>query len=164
MTRERQLLVIAIGTLCIGVLVYVFDRTAQSIYFLPEALSLNQQTGRVFGGIGDSLPTFVHVYAFILLTVVVDIPAGIKLMPVCLGWFTLESLFEDAQFNPIAHWLASHTPNWFSGIPVLENTADYFLLGTFDVFDLLSIAAGTLAAYLTLYFSLGESENVTAAQ
>ena len=164
MTRERQLLVIAIGALCVGVLVYVFDRAENYIYFLPDGLSLNHQTGRIFGNIGDYLPTFVHVYAFILLTVVVAVPAGIKLIPVCLAWFTLDSLFEVAQLNPMAQWIGSHTPAWFEGMPFLENTADYFLMGSFDVFDLISIVAGTVAAYLTVYFTLVRTENDTPTQ
>ena len=150
MIRQGKLLVVALGALCVGVLVYVLDRQAEFVYFLPGWLSLHNQAVSVFGGIGDYLPTFIHVYAFILLTVVVAIPAISKLIPVCLAWFTLDTLFEIAQLNPIAQWIGSHTPGWFNGIPFLENTADYFLMGTFDTLDLLSIAIGTLAAYLTV--------------
>jgi len=150
MNWQGKLLVVAIGALGVGVLVYVLDRQAEFVYFLPAWLSLHNQAGSLFGSIGDYLPTFIHVYVFILLTVVVAVPAISKLIPVCLAWFTLDGLFEVAQLHPIAQWIGSHTPGWFSGIPFLENTADYFLLGTFDVLDLLSIATGTLAAYLTV--------------
>jgi hypothetical protein len=150
MTRQNGMLAIAIGALCVGALVYVFERQPEFVYFLPGWLSLNNQTGSVFGSIGDYLPTFVHVYAFILLTVVVAVPSVTKLIPVCLAWFTLDSLFEVAQLNQIAQWIGSHIPAWFDGIPFIENTKDYFLMGTFDVFDLISIIVGTLAAYLTV--------------
>jgi len=160
MNRHNGLFIIAIGALCVGVLVYVFDRQAETIYFLPGWLSLESQIGGLFGSIGNYLPTFIHVYAFILLTVVVAVPSVTKLIPVCLAWFTLDSLFEFAQLNPIAQWIGSHTPGWFSGIPFLENTADYFLMGTFDVFDLFSIAIGTLAAYLTIIFCIRSAKNV----
>lgn len=150
MSRQKGILAIAIGALCIGVLVYVFDRQPEFVYFLPGWLSLESQIGGLFGRIGNYLPTFIHVYAFILLTVIVTAPSITKLIAVCLAWFTLDSLFEVAQFNPIAHWIGSHTPAWFNGIPFLENTADYFLLGTFDVLDLIAIATGTFAAYLTI--------------
>lgn len=152
MARERGILVIAIGAMCVGVLVYVFDRPSEYIYFLPDGLSLNHQTGRMFGSIGNYLPTFLHVYTFILLTVIVAIPAGIKLIPICTVWFTLDSLFEVAQLNPIAQWIGSHLPTWFEGVPFLENVADYFLMGTFDAFDLISIVAGTVAACITIYY------------
>jgi len=164
MVRGKRILVIAISAFCLGVLVYVFDRSSEYIYFLPDGLSLNHQTGRIFGSIGNYLPTFVHVYVFILLTAIVVIPAGRKLIPVCLAWLTLDSLFEVAQFNPIAQWIGSHIPTWFEGVPFLENTADYFLMGTFDVFDLISIATGTVAAYLTVSFTLMRTENVTPTQ
>ena len=118
----------------------------------------------MFGSIGDYLPTFVHVYTFILLTVIVAIPTGIKLIPVCLAWFSLDSLFEVAQLKSIAQWIGSHTPPWFEGVPFLKNTADYFLMGTFDVFDLISIAAGTVAAYLTVSFTLVRTDNVAPTQ
>lgn len=155
MNKQPKVLQIsaAIGALCLGVLVYVFDRQAEYTYFLPGWLSLESQIGGFFGNIGNHLPTFIHVYAFILLTAVVAVPSSAKLIPVCLAWFSLDSLFEIAQLNPVAQWIGSHTPVWFSGIPFLDNTADYFLMGTFDVFDLLSIAAGTLVAYLTIIFS-----------
>ena len=154
MTRQGELFVVAVGALSIGVLVYVFDRQAEFVYFLPDWLSLHTQAGSIFGSIGDNLPTFLHVYAFILLTVIVAVPAMTKLIPVCLAWFTLDTLFEVAQIDTIAQWIASHTPGWFSGIPFLENTADYFLMGTFDALDLLSIATGTLAAYLTVALTI----------
>lgn len=154
MTRQDELLGVAIGALGVGVLVYMLDRQAEFVYFLPGWLSLNSMTGSFFGSIGNYLPTFIHVYAFILLTVVVAVPSITKLIPVCLVWFTLDSLFEVAQLHPIAQWIGRHTPGWFSGIPFLENTADYFLMGTFDALDLLSIATGTLAAYLTVALTI----------
>jgi hypothetical protein len=152
MTRQGELFVVATGALGVGVLVYVFDRQAEFVYFLPDWLSLHTQAGSIFGSIGDYLPTFIHVYAFILLTVIVAVPAITKLIPVCLAWFTLDTLFEVAQIDAIARWIAMHTPSWFNGIPFLENTADYFLMGTFHAYDLASIAMGTLAAYLTVVF------------
>ena len=152
MARQNELLAIALGALVVGVLVYALDRQPELTYFLPGWLSLNDHLGNVFGSIGNYLPTFIHVYAFILLTVVVAVPSLTKLIPVCLAWFTLDTLFEVAQINPIAQWIGSYVPNWFTGIPFLENTANYFLMGTFDVFDLLSIATGTLAAYLSIVF------------
>ena len=150
MRRQHILVAISISALCVGVLVYAFDRQPESIYFLPGWLSLHDQSGSIFGSLGNYLPTFIHVYAFILLTVVVAAPSLAKLIPVCLAWFSLDSLFEIAQLNPIAQWIASHTPSWFNGIPFLENTANYFLMGSFNVFDMFSIAIGTLAAYLTV--------------
>jgi hypothetical protein len=99
------------------------------------------------------LPTFVHVYAFILLTAILVTPARAYVIPICLLWFMIESLFELAQINVIAQWIVKYIPTWFNRIPFLENTSDYFLAGTFDILDIFSIAAGTLAAYLTIVIS-----------
>lgn len=154
MTRHGELLALAISALCIGILLYAFDRQAEHVYFLPGWLSANNAHGGLFGLLGNYLPTFIHVYAFILLTVVVAAPSGIRMLPICLLWFGIDSLFEIGQLDSIAQWLAEHMPGWFDGIPFLENSADYFLHGTFDVLDLLSIAAGTLAACLTCLFFL----------
>jgi len=149
MARHNGILIIAISALFVGALVYVYDRQPEFVYFLPAWLSFENQTVSFFGKIGNYLPTFIHVYAFILLTVVVTVPTATKLIPVCLAWFSLDSLFEFAQLNPIAQWIGNHIPIWFDGIPFVENTKNYFLMGTFDVFDLISIIVGTLAAYLT---------------
>lgn len=150
MGRQGRLFIFAIGALGIGVLVYVFDRQPEFVYFLPAWLSLNNITSGIFGDIGYYLPTFIHVYVFILLTVIIAVPSIAKLVPVCLAWFTFDALFEFAQIDTIAQWVAAHTPAWFIGIPFLENTSNYFLLGTYDPIDLLSITAGTIAAYITV--------------
>jgi len=143
-----KLLVVAAMTFTLGLLVYVFDRQAETVYFLPEWLSHQDVSGGFFGSIGGWLPTFVHVYTFIILTVAVA-PTTIKLVPVCLGWFVLECLFEFGQAESAGEWIYIHTYDLFKGIPVLENTAYYFQKGSFDVMDLFAIAGGTIAAFLT---------------
>jgi hypothetical protein len=157
MAGQRNILAMAIGALSVGVLFYALDRQHEHVYFLPKWIPSNNSPAGFIGSIGDYLPTFIHVYAFILLTVIVAAPPVTKLIPVCVAWFTLDGALEVAQMQPIAQWLARHTPDWFSGIPFFENTARYFLFGTFDVRDLLSIAAGTLGAYMTVRISQGGS-------
>lgn len=144
------LLTAAVGALAVGSFVYICDRNPDHVYLLSDQVSLNNVYGNVFGLIGNHLPTFVHVYAFTLLTVAVAVPSICKLPTVCLTWFTIDSLFEIGQIDPIAHWIGYHTPQAFSAIPVLNNIENYFLHGTFDVIDVLSIVLGTLAAYLTV--------------
>ena len=153
MSRQREMLAIAIDALCVGVLLYAVDRQHDHVYFLPAWIPANNSSSGVFGTLGNYLPTFIHVYAFILLTVAVVAPAANKIIPICLAWLSLDSLFEVAQIDPLARWIAQHAPAWFSGIPFLENTAGYFMFGTFDWLDLLSIVAGTIAAYITIHIS-----------
>jgi len=138
-----------------GVLFYCLARRHGHVYFLPDWLPLNQSAPALFGALGDQLPTFIHVYAFILLTVGVAAASIARLTFICLAWLALDSLLEVAQMDAPARWIAAHAPEWFSRIPFLENTAGYFLSGTFDPLDLASIAAGSLAAYLTVHISQG---------
>jgi len=52
-------------------------------------------------------------------------------------------------------------PDWFQGVPFLEASKNYFLVGTFDFFDLAAIAIGTIIAYLVLLGTMerGNYEN-----
>lgn len=150
----------AVTALFIGVFVYSLDRQPESVYFMSSWMALGDNMNPFFGTIGEQLPTFVHVYAFILLTMAVVSPSRKYVLPICIFWLIIDSLFELAQITVIAHWIARHVPEWFHGIPFLENTTAYFLGGTFDVLDLCSIAAGTLAAYLTIVSTQRNSSNV----
>lgn len=141
---------IAIAALAFGLLVYLFDRRPEHVYFLSHGFVLAHAPHSLFGVVGNYLPTFVHVYAFILLTVVVAGSARARLIGICAAWFIIAALFECAQLPAIAGSIAAAVPAWFARVPVLDNTAAYFLGGTFDVMDLLSIALGTVAAYLTV--------------
>ena len=146
---------LAIVALLFGVTVYLIDRHADAVYFVPKWMVVSNNPQSVFGFIGQHIPTFVHVYAFILLTlVVVTNPQGYRryILPICLFWLALDGLFEIAQIKSIGAWIANHTPQWFNGIPFLENTSDYFLSSTFDIADLISILLGAMAAYFTVIF------------
>ena len=120
---------------------------------------LGENSEPFFGAIGNHIPTFVHVYAFILLTAIFVTQSRAYALPICIFWFIIDSLFEIAQISAIAQWIAMHVPNWFDVIPFLENTSDYFLTGRFDILDIFSITAGTLAAYLTIIISTQRTAN-----
>ena len=150
MTRQRNMLATAIAALSLGILFYALVRQPEHVYFLPDWLPAHASSHSLLSALGDHLPTFIHVYAFILLTMVVAAPPVSRIIPICLAWFILDCLLECAQLKTIGTWIAAHTPDWFASIPFLENTANYFLFGTFDALDLLSIAEGALAAYITI--------------
>lgn len=143
----------AVLALGIGVLVYLLDRQPSDVYFIPDWVSIADSLNPIFGQVGNNLPTFIHVYVFILLTVIIITPSPVMVFRICVIWFSVDSLFELAQLTPIAYLIAEHIPAWFIGIPFLENTATYFLAGTFDILDIISIAMGTVTAYLTIRYS-----------
>ncbi len=146
---DVMLALIAVGALAIGALVYVLDRPAVTVYLLPQALSFADGHRVWFGGFGDRLPAFAHVYAFILLTVAVS-PWPRRVLPVCAFWWLVASLGELGQHVALAPHIVAVVPRWFQQLPVLDNTANYVLYGTFDRWDLVAVGLGTVSAYVTV--------------
>lgn len=142
--------VLALLCLLVGILVYVLDRNPQSTYFLPEALSLAKGEGFVFGPLGNQLPDFLHLYAFILLSCALLQPRRAAILGITLVWLLIEVGFELGQHPAAAVYIASVIPAWFSHIPVLENTAAYFAHGHFDPLDLIAMLLAAIAGYLTV--------------
>ncbi len=139
---------IGLGVLLLGTLVYLVDRPSEQGFLFN--LSLSQFTPTLFGVLGDSLPTFAHVFAFSLLTVALLRPSIKVGTVVCLGWFFLDAAFEVSQHPSVAQWVTTLIPSWFEHIPILEQTEGYFVYGTFDPADMLSIAVGAMVAYLVI--------------
>ena len=147
--RCKWLLPIGLTVLLLGTLVYILDRPPEQVPVLSD-LSLSHQIPAVFGSVGHSLPTFAHVFAFCLLTALLLGNAKRHAAAVCLAWFGLDSAFELGQTEQAADWLQSFIPQWFDYLPILDQTSSYFVNGTFDVFDLVSIALGAVTAYLMI--------------
>ena len=159
---ELTAIMAAVVVFLVGVLVYTIDRQPAHVYFMSEWMSLGEGQGSVFGVIGQHLPTFVHVYTFILLTMALVVPVARYrqyLLSVCLGWFAVDSLFEIAQMDIIGKRIAGWVPDWFAGVPFLENTESYFIHGTFDILDLLSIGLGAFAAFVTMQVIIRRSSH-----
>lgn len=161
---------LAVVALLVGVLVYLLDRQPEQVYFVPHWLAKAINGDTFLGELSNYVPSFVHVFAFILLTMAIVIPTPLYrryLIGVCVFWFALDSLFELAQMDAIASVIAPHVPKGFAGIPFLENTTDYFLKSTFDGLDLISIGLGAMTAFYTvgtLYARLSDDETGEANQ
>ena len=136
--------------LALGVIVYILDRPAEHVYFLPQALSMYERIPSVFGRVGYHLPTFLHVMAFSLMLASVIGCGKQGGLIVCIIWMVINSAFEIGQHQDIAPGIVELLPEWFSYVPILDNTASYFIHGVFDPYDLLSIAAGALVAYVII--------------
>ncbi|MBW2607813.1 MAG: hypothetical protein JRD05_09285 [Deltaproteobacteria bacterium] len=146
----RQI-IIGSAVLLVGTMVYLIDRPPGHTYFVFKNavdISLFKNLPNLFGVIGNTLPSFVHVFAFILITAGLIFCQKRWFLIICLCWFMVDRSFELGQkFNSLASKLI---PGWFAGIPFLDNTKNYFLYGTFDCFDLLAIGIGTIMAYFVL--------------
>jgi DNA-binding beta-propeller fold protein YncE len=142
--------IIAAVALFVGLLVYLLDRQPAHTYFLSHALTPAYAPYALFGVAGNYLPAFLHVYAFMLLTVAIAGSSNARLIRIGAAWFVIASLFEFGQHPAVSPLFTASLPTWFAHIPVLDNTAAYFLKGSFDLLDLLAIALGTATACITV--------------
>ena len=144
---QPEMITAAIGivALTFGVLVYVLDRSATAVYFVPDSWQFAESTPLLFGKLGLYLPAFFHALAFALFINVVAGRRYIGLM--CISWFIAEVFFELAQLDPIAFRISGVLPGWFANLPVLQNISSHFLTGTFDQIDVLFLLLGCATAY-----------------
>jgi len=160
MINIRQILIGAVG-LFIGTLVYLVDRPPDQTYFIFSSsfnISLFKTLPNLFGHIGDSLPSFIHAFSFILLTAGIISCRKKGFLTVCLWWFIIDCVFELGQkFSSLTLKIV---PSWFSSIPFLENTRNYFLHGTFDFNDIAAITIGTLIAYFVLLTTIKNERGI----
>jgi len=137
--------------LLLGILVYLVDRPPDQTYFVNKSIiniSLYHIFPNLYGIIGNSLPSFAHVFSFILITAGLIASKRRDFIIICLFWFFIDSGFELGQeFSTI---FIQFVPDWFASIPFLENTTDYFVRGTCSVGDMVAITIGTVIAYFLL--------------
>ena len=149
-TVNKLQLFTGLSILVMGFLFYYFFRNAESTYFI-QFFRLTQpikETPHLLQRFGYSLPTFIHVFAFSLLTAGIMENSKKGYATICLLWFGINVFFELGQ--KFDRWVIQFIPDWFSDIVLLENTKNYFLNGCFDYLDLLSITLGALLAYIFL--------------
>ncbi len=142
---------IGLLTLFLGSAIYLI-RSPCSVYFVPKYFSyigFPNDILNVVKIVGNNLPDFIHPFAFILITAgLISLDNRINQFFICIGWFLLESFFELGQHFKEAYLRI--VPSWFDSVPILENTKNYFLYGTFDILDMLSIITGAVTAFIVL--------------
>ena len=160
--NKTQILIGTIGLL-IGSLIYLIDRPPDQTYFVyssPINISLFKVMPTLFASIGNSLPAFIHIFSFIVITAGLIFCRKKGYLIICLSWFLIDCAFEMGQ--KYSTWSSRIIPDWFAGIPFLENTKNFFLQGTFDFIDLAAIALGTVIAYLVLLITNKRERRETA--
>ena len=146
-----KLILPAAAALLTGIVVYLADRGGD-VYFLADLHDVAGALPPIFGKLGQHLPSALHVYAFILLTVVC-LPRGRRyLLAACLSWLAVEWLFEFGQHPLLQNRITAWIPEWFDGAPLLEASSYFFIHGRFDPLDLAAAAVGTVGAWLTVHF------------
>jgi hypothetical protein len=144
-------ILIGLVFLLIGSLVYLVDRPPGSTYFVYRyipTLSLHNILSNIFGSLGGSLPDFVHVFSFILITagVITCGKRGYLFISCC--WLLIDCAFKLGQKYPLL--VLKLVPDWFSRVPILEATKGYFCNGTWDINDIIAMFLGAMLAYFVL--------------
>jgi hypothetical protein len=155
---NRLRISIGLSFLFVGALVYLIDRPPCQTYFISKLhFSLHNRLPELFGSLGQYLPSFVHVFSFILISAAVLSVQGMGSVALCLFWLFIDGAFEICQkFNS---WMPAMIPNWFAKVPILENTEKFFRCGTFDNLDLLALIFGAFAAFFVLRITNTEMKN-----
>ena len=153
-------ILIGLTVLLLGTLVYVVDRPPDQTYFVYKRvvnISFHNTLPNLFGLIGNSLPSFVHVFSFILITAGLLHCQKRGCLIICVCWFLTDVIFELGQ--KIKALSSAMVPDWFSEILFLENSKNYFLPGTFELNDLTAIFFGTIIAYFVLSITIKRRES-----
>jgi hypothetical protein len=148
-------ILIGLTVLILGTLIYLTDRPPDQTYFLYKSslnISLHNTLPNLFGTIGNNLPSFIHVFSFILITAGIISSKKNGYIIVCAGWFLIDLIFELGQ--AYSSLVLKNIPDWFSDVPFLENSKTYFFQGTFDVIDLAAVLIGSLTGYLVLIVTM----------
>jgi hypothetical protein len=157
------LALLALGLLLLGTLVYLLDRPAGSAWLVPPQWQQAAPKGW-FGPVGPWLPSFVHAFAFSVLTALSLPRRPMALGGACVLWATIDSLAEVGQHPAFSGALAEALPRWLGNGPVVTRVGRYFDHGVFDVGDLVAGLAGAALAYLALRRALLRPAEPVSAQ
>lgn len=154
-TRDTLRIMLGFTGLGLGVLIYLLDRPSELVYFLPDRHPFFTGYMTSFGSLGQHLPTFLHPFSLSLITAgILACRSTLCVALIGLGWLAINLIFEIGQADTTSTWMMEYIPDWFDKIIVLENTANYLHYGTYDPKDVVSIAIGSLIAFLiNLYFN-----------
>ena len=140
----------AIGCLAmtIGGLVYLVDRDVSHAVLIPAIAA--PANSRLFGVLGQWLPSFVHPFAFSLFTAAVLPLGSAPRYRVCAAWCAANIAFELGQLPQASAQLARALQGLFGDAPLAQALANYFVRGTFDVADIVAVVIGALMAAAVL--------------
>lgn len=99
-TINIAFILIGVAWLLLGSLVYFIDRPPDQTYFVYSSginLTLFDIIPNLFGALCKSLPSFIHVFSFILITAGLLSCLKICYLIICLGWFFIDCAFELGQ-------------------------------------------------------------------
>lgn len=148
MRQTLKLTGVGFLALALGALIYVVVRPEGSSH-LSQVLSF-PISGLTYIPFVNNLPSFFHVFSFSFVTVAILGQRKYVLLS-CLGWLTVNLLFELGQHALVKQFLAQH----FTLSPWLEN---YFQRGTFDALDIAFSSLGAVVASWAIWQKKQEGE------
>lgn len=149
--RNRAAVLVSTGlvAMAVGLLVYLTDRDAAHAALIPSVAAL--AGSNLFGAIAQWLPSFVHPFAFGLLTAATYPTQSSAGYLACIAWWAVNVAFEIAQYPGINRSVAKAAEHVFGPSWVERLLSGYVLRGTFDVGDLIAATAGAAGAASFLY-------------
>lgn len=144
MAQSLRLTALAGIALALGLLVYAADRDPARVLLFPALAAL--RTGPLFGAAGSWLPSFVHPFAFSLLTAAALSPATRPAYGACAAWWAVNIGFEIAQHARLSGAFAEALHGVLGPSVVTDALANYVLRGSFDPADIVAATVGALAA------------------
>ena len=133
--------VIALG---VGVVFYMYCRPSQDVYFIRFFQFHSAGEKACLYSFVNNLPTFIHTFAFSLMTVGLLACSKSCHFYVVAGWVGFDMGLEILQGK--IHLLPNLSEKLFF-LPFFDNTKNYIEFGVFDSLDMLSILLGGVAAY-----------------
>ncbi len=152
--RPHAQIALGILLLLFGGLIYLSGPAGGSAYFveklgISDSLPLN--ISGLLGPLRGPLPEFLHPLAFTLIGIGLFARRRNSRIWICTIFFLMNILFEFGQL--LQNFSDKIIPERFTRIPVLENTREFFLNGTFSVLDLVAICVAIVVAYFLTSWS-----------
>ncbi len=136
--------------LFLGMSVYLFGRPAWQFTLLPDFFYVQWPFTDIIGHYGGSLPSFLHVFGFSVLSAGIIAFSKKAYIVICSLWALINIVFEILQ-SDIVLTLYEHT---FFGqqlsVTVWNWIESYSLNAVFDYYDILAILLGAISAYWVL--------------
>lgn len=141
---DRRLFGYGIAWLALGLFVYLVARPRTIVPFFPQALNLAALVPSQVRSLLGSVPTFLHVLAFSLMSGALVGRTHTRRLFVCGAWAGIEIVFELGQYPAVRQWLLQQ----WDPMPSIPYVHDYLIGGTFDYADVFAAIFGAALAGL----------------
>lgn len=144
---------IGVLVLLLGSLVYLFDRSASGLPFLPNYFSALPALPPNLSEFGLVFPAFAHTLGFALITTAILVLQRMAACVAVLLWPLINIAFELGQHPMVAPWIVQPLSLQAEDNIFIDTLRCFFQGGTFDVYDMAAImiaaSSGLVIVWLT---------------